>query len=255
MDEIESREKLKGPPNMSPVTLTNFVETHRRTLPRRMDRSMMKSVSGSDQARILGALDFLDLTRDNGRPTHKFEALRDAGEDESGLKAVWADIVRQAYPLMFEDFDLSSATQAMIDERFRDEFSIQGDTVRKAVAFFLALARLAEIPLSTYVKATRPRGPGRPPGSQKRGPATAKKPKDAPPATTTVEEPAHGTTRTVALRNGAGSVSVTVSLDLWELEGEDRAFVFGLMDDLKTYEKGEDPALRFRLPQHGAAES
>lgn len=51
-----------------------------------------------------------------------------------------------------------------------------------------------------------------------------------------------GASRAVSLREGAGVVTLTVSVNLWDLEGEDRDFVFGLMDALKRYEKGESPA-------------
>jgi len=148
--------RAKVPPTMSPVTFSNFIETHRRTLPSRIDRSLMKSNSGTDQPRILSGLQFMDLTDTAGKPTAKFERMRDTeGED---FKGVWAEVLQAAYPSLFHGFDLTKATQGQIEERFREEYKISGDTVRKAVAFFLALARNAGIPLSPYVKATRTRG-------------------------------------------------------------------------------------------------
>jgi hypothetical protein len=49
-----------------------------------------------------------------------------------------------------------------------------------------------------------------------------------------------GTTRTVGLRGeSSGGVTVTVSADLWELDGENRDFVLFLMDVVKAWERGE----------------
>jgi hypothetical protein len=125
----------------------------------------MKSVAGGDQPRILGALQFLGLTDASGKPTQLFEKMRNAeGED---LKKLWREAVRESYSPMFEGFDLSSATQAMVDERFKEAFSVSGDTARKAIAFFLALARQAGVELGPHVKQTRVRSP-RPPGAPRR---------------------------------------------------------------------------------------
>jgi hypothetical protein len=42
--------------------------------------------------------------------------------------------------------------------------------------------------------------------------------------------------RTVALRGGAGVVTLSVSTDLLRLSPEDRKFVFELIDQLASYE-------------------
>lgn len=160
-------QRSKSPPTMSPVTFANFCETHRRTLPSRIDRSLMKSNSGSDQPRILSGLQFMGLTEPSGKPTPKFERLRDVEGDD--LKSAWATIIMEAYPSLFADFDLTRATQAQIEERFREEYGITGDSVRKAVAFFLALARSAGVELSPHAKPTRIRSSsGRSTGGAKR---------------------------------------------------------------------------------------
>ncbi len=163
---IEDTEKRPAtPPNMSGVTLYNFVDTHRKTLPNRIDRTLMKSVAGGDQARIISALQFLKLIKEDGKPRAGFEHLRDA-KTEDEVKAAWADVLREAYSDVFNALDLSSATQGQLEETFKDAYKIQGDTVRKAITFFLHLARSAGIPLSSYFKATRKRGP-RTPGTPK----------------------------------------------------------------------------------------
>ena len=172
---------------MSPVTFRNFTETHRRTLPGRIDRSLMKSNSGSDQPKILAGLQFIGLIEPSGKPTAKFELLRDVETDE-GLKESWQNLLQEAYPKLFQGFDLTKATQSQIEERFREEYKISGDTVRKAVAFFLALARNSGIALSPYLKTTRTRtnSPGssrrRPPRTRQEEPAILSSLRENPPS-------------------------------------------------------------------------
>lgn len=205
--EASPESRSKAPPTLSPVTVWNFIETHRRTLPSRIDKSLMNTLAGGDRPKMLWALEFLGLIEPSGKPTTLFARLQAADSDEAEVKRAWADALEGAYPLMFKGFDLSSATQAQIDERFKEEFKIQGDTVRKAGSFFLALARNAGIPLSTYVKGTRPRG-GRPPGTRRSTTTrhNTPKPSPAPPSD-------GGSSRTIDLRSGGGSITLSVSID------------------------------------------
>lgn len=144
---------------MSPVTFERFVETHRRTLPGRIDRSVMANLSGGDQTKIISALHFMGLTDPRTDvPTTLFARMKDAGDDEGAMKAAWGDVLREAYPTAFTPpLSLATATQAQLNECFTGAYGIQGDSVRKATAFFIALARSAGIPLSGYFKQTRAR--------------------------------------------------------------------------------------------------
>jgi hypothetical protein len=45
-----------------------------------------------------------------------------------------------------------------------------------------------------------------------------------------------GTATTIKLRSG-GSITLTLSIDLFNLTGEDRGFVLGLVDSLAAYAK------------------
>ena len=154
------------PPYLSPVTFFNFVEAHRRTLPDRIDRSLMTNLSGTDQPRILAALRFFGLINEEGYTQTSFQKLRDL--DEDGLKDEWVALLRSSYPYLFEGFKLDQATQGQIEERFREQ-GIKGDTVRKGVAFFVSMARTAGVELSSYIKATRLRATS---GAKERKPRT-----------------------------------------------------------------------------------
>lgn len=147
--DFEEQSDRNIPPYLSPTTFLNFIAAHRRTLPTRIDRSIMSNLAGGDQVKILRALRFFGLIDDDQHPTETFQRL--AALDESDMMPAWGALLRQAYPFVFEGFNLEKATQGQIEERFRDQ-GIKGDTVRKAVAFFIGLARAAEIPLSPYFK-------------------------------------------------------------------------------------------------------
>lgn len=168
---MEDPEEALGkdiPPYLSPTTFLNFVDAHRRTLPTRIDRSMMSNLSGGDQVKILRGLRFFQLIDDDGHPTDSFKRL-DSLEGEQ-YSSAWGTLLRHAYPDVFESIDLEKATQAQIEERFREE-GIKGDTVRKAVAFFIGMARTAGIILSPYFKGVKKRGPTGP-----RAPRKARRP-------------------------------------------------------------------------------
>lgn len=151
MDQPDNEEQQSGnaPPYLSATTFLNFIESHRRTLPTRIDRSIMSNLSGGDQVRILRALQYFDLIDDDQHPTAAFHHLTEL--DEGAMSAAWAALLRQAYPFVFQGFNLEKATQGQLEERFRDQ-GIKGETVRKAVAFFIGMARNAEIALSPYFK-------------------------------------------------------------------------------------------------------
>jgi hypothetical protein len=178
MDDNDETLSKDIPPYLSPTTFQNFVDAHRRTLPTRIDRSIMSNLAGGDQVKILRGLRFFNLIDDDGHPTDSFKRLSDLDDDT--YQSAWSALLRQAYPDLFSVLNLEKATQAQIEERFR-EAGIKGDTVRKAVAFFVGMARMAGIPLSPYFKGVKKRGPTGP-----RGPRKARRSTAAPREETTV---------------------------------------------------------------------
>jgi hypothetical protein len=78
------------------------------------------------------------------QPEQRSEILREI------LREHYADVVALG----------TGATQQQLTDQFR-AFGIEGETVRKAIAFYLNAARQAEIPLSPRFKTTRPGAGGR----------------------------------------------------------------------------------------------
>lgn len=240
-EQDEETRESSTPPYFSGTTFYNFVEAHRRTQPTRIDRSIMGNVAGGDQARILKALRFFDLIRDDGTPTTTFEKMHDL--DGEQLQSAWSALLKVAYPFLFSNFNLEKATQGQIEEKFREQ-GIKGDTVRKAVTFFISMARYAGLKLSPYFKATRQRGPRGPratrrqtragrPGNDSGGPSAPPTPERDPGAS------AHSA-KTVSFRSG-GTATLTVSVDVVNLSPPDRKALFAWIDAMSEYES-EAPA-------------
>jgi len=232
----EDRTVQETPPYFSGTTFFNFVEAHRRTQPTRIDRSIMGSIAGGDQARILKALRFFDLIDDDGHPTESFKRLRDIEGDE--IQGAWAMLLRQAYPYLFSGFNLEKATQGQLEERFREQ-GIKGDTVRKAVTFFIAMARFAGLTLSPYFKPVRQRS-GR---TLKKTPVRiAKKEARAdskPPQVGdgTPESEGAASAKTIHFRSG-GTATLSVSVNVVNLSPADRKALFAWIDAMSEYENG-----------------
>jgi len=74
----------------------------------------------------------------------------------------------------------TNATQQQLEETFREEYEINGSTVRKAIGFYLAAARFAKIELSPHF--TAPRAGGATPGKRRQRSAKTTTPPPAPQA-------------------------------------------------------------------------
>jgi hypothetical protein len=163
--------------------------------------------------------------------------------DPQTRKSAIAGLLREFYGPLF-DLPLESAPPSAFNKWF-DDWNMNADDTRKAKTFFLHAAKYAEIPISAYILArykTRVRTSA--PSERTRKPSTqnsraTNKGKRVNPAAPGHNEPkSNVTTRTVGLRQSKGLVTLSVSADLWELDGEDRDFVLFLTDVVKAWERG-----------------
>jgi hypothetical protein len=150
----DDTQKKDPPPYTSYSTFNNFINGLQETgVPSRIDKSVIRTLSGSAQAALLSALKWLKLTDSVGTPTELLNQLVEAeGENK---KKVLAEILTNSYPFASDSsFPLHKATGAQVEQKFRD-FGITGSTVVKAVAFFIAAAKDANITLGPHVKAPK----------------------------------------------------------------------------------------------------
>ena len=213
------------PPYVSYRTFTSFLaELKRRGLPSRIDRSVMAHKSGTIQSQLLLTLRYLDLVGTSGRPTSRMSELVDSEGRER--KAVLAEIVKQAYGMVFDGgFGLSTATTHQAEELFQ-RTGASGETLRRCIGFFLAAARDSGIEVSSYIRPHR-------------RPKSVSRRKDRVPVSESdekVKNPlSEASCRKIQLRSG-GSLTLEISVDVFVLDADDRQFVFELVDRLKKYE-------------------
>jgi hypothetical protein len=147
----KAEERKAVPPYLSYKTFMNFINgMAETTIPMRIDRDLLRNLSGAAQGHLLATLKYLELIDAEGKPDERLGALaRSQGEER---KRLLLDILKKSYPFLFSnDFDVQRATSRLMHEKFT-EAGASGDTVRKAVAFFLTAAEAAGIPISPHVK-------------------------------------------------------------------------------------------------------
>lgn len=218
-------------------------------IPNLIDRNTLPpTLSGSSRYEILGTMRFFACVDEAGKPN---TALLAKLIDKESRREAMLQLLRFHYSGLFA-LPLATAGPTEVKKWFSDNAT--PSTADRARAFFLSAAKQMGIPLHTLVaKGTRSVT-----GSIKRKRRKlAQKPAesgDLPGATSgETDIPSGGTTKTVSLRLGAGQLTVKVNVDLWDLQGDDRTFVFAIMDALRAYERG-DIVAPFAV-NAGAAES
>ncbi len=196
-------------------TFLTALDALENSIPNQLDRSVWPSYSGAIQGQLLGAFRFLSLMDESNCPT---AALRDlVAKRQSRRELLRAMIERHYRPLVA--LDLMRTSPRQLDEAMR-QYGLSGATHKKALSFFLQAAQFAGLPLSVLLKAkTRTAAFGR---------------RRTAPAAVAPENPA-ALSKTVRLRSG-GTLTVSASLDVFSLGGEDRKLVFDLIDRLQDYE-------------------
>jgi hypothetical protein len=160
----DAQQKLV-PPYVPYRSFRNFVDSLKQGIPARIDRSVMASMSGALQSQLTTALRYLGLIKATGQPTDMLANIVNS-EGPERTKAL-KTMLFQSYSFLFADFQISTATPRMLEEKFA-EAGASGGTLDKCMLFFIAAAKDAELELSPHLKVqrgartTRPRGRIRP---------------------------------------------------------------------------------------------
>jgi hypothetical protein len=230
---MSTKTKAQSPPYLPYKTFSTTLAGWATALPARIDRTLFRSFSGAMQSWLIGTLRYFELIDPEGHPTDKLKRLVVATEGPERQKLI-ADLVRRGYPFVFaNDLDLSKATAGQLQDRFKDA-GLQGDTVRKAMALFMALAKDAGMQLSPYLKMPRQR--------RSNGPAQRAVPTKTPRAASPEKQPAvppagdSMTMKVVSLPKAGGTLTVGGTFKMFDLEGSERDLVFQIIDLMKEFE-------------------
>jgi hypothetical protein len=150
--------KKPVPPYVAYKTFRSFLDGLRVEVPGRIDRSVMRSLSGATQNALMSTLRYLPLLNADTSPNASLIALARSGDADR--KKHFQDIVRRGYPFLFDgSLNLQNATSTQLAEAFRNQ-GTSGETTEKCIALFTALAKGADLKLSPFLKAKRGPRPG-----------------------------------------------------------------------------------------------
>jgi hypothetical protein len=146
---------LRGvPPYIAYKTFATFMDQLQRGNPSRIDRSLMASLSGSNQSHLLAALRYLGLISSTGGRTDRLDALLKSHTADQAK--VLRKILVASYPFLSNGFDVQRATLQELEDKL-SEAGASGDTLRKCVAFFLGATKAADIVTSPFLTEGRRR--------------------------------------------------------------------------------------------------
>lgn len=228
-------------PYVSYKTLRTFLDSLRQGVPSRIDRSLMSNWSGAVQNQIVAALKFLSLIDEQNVPTLLLrQFVQSEGEEKRDLLT---HILHSAYPNLFASDDfLTTATVSQFHEAFQAT-GAKGDTIRKNETFFLAAVADAGIPVHARLskaaaaartgKVSTPRIATILPAKKISPPSPAPEPSPKRPVS---GHQRSSTTKTIELISG-GTITLTVAVDLFELDEDETQFVLELRRKFRDYEQ------------------
>jgi hypothetical protein len=244
-------QQFKPPYGIAWRTFVNFLDRiaeleREGAAPPRIDRSFLTGLSGNDQSYLMSALRGFGLL--GPAPENKVEpTLIELATDLEGRPVRVANLLKRYYPQVIELAE-KKETPAKLEETFRS-YGLSGETMRKAITWYMHAALFAGLPLSPHWATPKPARGGTTPGSR-RGKKGAKKPANDGETnggngggTVTDSSPS----RTVTLASG-GHVRLSYAVNLFEVSAEDRQFVLGLIDTMNAYE-AELPSSGAEIPE------
>jgi hypothetical protein len=119
----------------------------RRTTPTRIDSDYLRvnKIAPGNEYKVVGALRYLDLIDDDGKPTENSRLLKTKG---ATYTLALQDIVRKAYSGIFRRLKPNEITREGIYNHFVTQGGLGAEMATKATRFLVKLCRMAEIELA-----------------------------------------------------------------------------------------------------------
>jgi hypothetical protein len=166
------------PPYFAFKTLTNTITKMEEVgPPNRIDRYFLSGMSGAGQTQFIAGLKSLGLIDEEGAVQPQFVEIVTKPDERPALIG---QVLHERYPEAVE-LGKTNATTGELLEVFQ-QYGVQGDTARKAIAFYLKAAEyVGDIPLSPNFKTPSTRSSG---GGTKRRPKKTQTQEDKPASST-----------------------------------------------------------------------
>jgi hypothetical protein len=214
-------------------TFLTSLEALEQGLPDKIDPSVWQSLSGGTRNQLWSAYKFLGLIDDDGLVQ---TALQEIVTQRDKRDELLRNLLLERYAKVVEQAK-KNGSQASFDDAMR-EYNVQGETLEKAIRFYLQAAAQLSLPISPHWKKKAGTASSSRKSSKKAKPP---KPKDSGGAETQHQETPRGGESTdgdekiVTLRSG-GSLTLSASVAITKLSKEDRQLVFDLIDRMQEYE-------------------
>jgi hypothetical protein len=199
-------------------------------VPSHIDKSVMTHLSGGMQSWLKAALRYMKLVNPDDIPTDQLEALVKAQGDDR--KDLLRDLFNSTYTFATSKIDLKNTTPVKLRQIIIDA-GAQGETVEKIIAFMIAMAKDAGVPLSPLLT-KRAVGPRR----QKAKPATRQNRQTEEPEDDDTEDstPSASAMKTIILPGAKGHLTLGGTFNIFDLAGDERDLVFSIIDKMKAFE-------------------
>lgn len=150
----DAGQQQRTPPIIPLSTLQNFLDPFEEdTIPTQIDKSIMTKLPWGSQTSLISALKYLDFISDDNVPGPLLTEYVTTDKDSRG--PLWNRILKSKYAFLLDAVDIGRTTTEIVVAKFKAQ-GLNGDSIRKAMTFFLHAAKIAGIQVSPHVKAPRP---------------------------------------------------------------------------------------------------
>jgi hypothetical protein len=209
-------------------TLLTSIETFGQGLPDQIDVSAWQSLSGGVRSQVFSGYKFLGFIDDKGNVQQPLRDLVAKGDQRNPLLA---GLLRERYSALVTAAE-SNATQAQFEDLMRTEYNVAGETLEKAMRFYLQAAAALDLPVSKLWK--KKAG-----GTRRATRKTTGRRDDTPDVDDDddeIDEEPPGDSVEIDF-DGTGTLILTVSIAPTKLPKAHRDFVFKLIDEVNEYKE------------------
>jgi hypothetical protein len=229
----------KLPPYVPYKTLMTFL-AHLRAIgiPSHIDKSVMSNMSGGIQSWLRAALKYMDLVTATDTPTKRLEELVMAEGEQR--KALLSKLFADTYAFLDGKVDLKNTTPVKLREAVVAQ-GAQGETVEKIIAFMIAMAKDAGIPLSKLLT-TRAVSVRRPRVKTPAARSTQNDGDGGDDEDDNETDASSAAMKVISLPNAGGTLTLSGNINIFALMGAERDLVFALIDTMRKFEESQEGA-------------